>query len=145
MTKLFRICHSPNKQKHDFSVNISLNNVCRSIGSERILLECFPLHGLCACTFAQPRALWEGAILKLQHNMLSTKMFGLFIWIHDDPILGNVLNLSNITEPRKQFEDYAEGDLVKTKCPGFGIVEGVIGKIVGKFVHYYYIYSIQYA
>ena len=61
--------------------------------------------------------------------MSSTKMFGLFIWIHDDPILGNVLNLSNITEPRKQFEDYAEGDLVKTKCPEFGIVEVLLGRL----------------
>ncbi|OPL33328.1 hypothetical protein AM593_07419, partial [Mytilus galloprovincialis] len=60
---------------------------------------------------------------------MAGKIFGLFIWIHDDPIQGNVLNLSNITSPRKSFNEYAVGDLVMAKCPGFGIAEGILGKI----------------
>lgn len=87
----------------------------------------------------KPRALWVGLapLLKSLHNMAG-KIFGLFIWIHDDPIQGNVLNLSNITSPRKSFNEYAVGDLVMAKCPGFGIAEGILGKIAGKFIIKYF-------
>ena len=35
--------------------------------------------------------------------------FGLLIWINDDPITGNVLNLINIQSPRKEISEYKEG------------------------------------
>lgn len=53
------------------------------------------------------------------------------IWINDKPITGNILKLSAIVEPRKAYEDYREGEEVKARCQGFGIVTGVIGKIAG--------------
>jgi len=63
---------------------------------------------------------------------MAKKLFGVFIWINDDPVTGNVLNLSNIIEPRKALEDYREGEKVKAKCPSYGHQIGVIGKIAGK-------------
>ncbi|CAC5382472.1 unnamed protein product [Mytilus coruscus] len=50
---------------------------------------------------------------------MASNVFGLFIWIHDDPIQGNVLNLSNITIPRKTN---AVGDLVKNEINTYFIV-----------------------
>lgn len=59
-------------------------------------------------------------------------MIVLMIWINDDPIQGNVMKIGNIVNPRKNFNDYREGDRVQAKCQGFGIQTGVIGKIGGK-------------
>lgn len=60
------------------------------------------------------------------------KLFAVIIWINDNPIKGNVLNLNNIVEPRKELSKYEEGDLVSAKLSGFGIPKGIIGKIGGK-------------
>ena len=60
------------------------------------------------------------------------KYFAIFMWINDDPVTGNVLNLSNIVEPRKPLEEYKEFQQVLAKCPGYGLQRGVIGKISGK-------------
>lgn len=62
---------------------------------------------------------------------MATKRLALMIWINDKPITGNILKLSAIVEPRKAYEDYREGEEVKARCQGFGIVTGVIGKIAG--------------
>lgn len=59
-------------------------------------------------------------------------MLALMIWIHDVPVTGNIIKLSMIVDPRKPFEEYKVGDLVKARCIGFGVVEGMIGKLVGK-------------
>ena len=64
-------------------------------------------------------------------TMSTNKYFGVFIWINDDQVTGNVLNLTNIVEPRKPLADYKEKDVVKAKCPGFGLQEGVLGRIAG--------------
>ncbi|CAG2206502.1 unnamed protein product [Mytilus edulis] len=56
-------------------------------------------------------------------------LYAIFIWVNDDPVEGNVLKLSNITEPRLDFSKYTEGQKVKAKCPNFGIVDAVLGKI----------------
>ena len=65
--------------------------------------------------------------------MEEKKIFGIFVWINDDPITGNVLNMKSVVEPRKPLIDYKVGDRVLAKCPGFGIQTGVIGKISGNF------------
>ncbi|KAL5020964.1 hypothetical protein ScPMuIL_000119 [Solemya velum] len=57
-------------------------------------------------------------------------MLALMIWIHDVPVTGNIIKLSMIVDPRKPFEEYKVGDLVKARCIGFGVVEGMIGKLV---------------
>ncbi|VDI34871.1 Hypothetical predicted protein [Mytilus galloprovincialis] len=56
-------------------------------------------------------------------------LYAIFIWVNDDPVEGNVLKLSNITEPRLDFSKYTEGQKVKAKCPNFGIVDAVLSKI----------------
>ena len=61
--------------------------------------------------------------------MGSERTFAVILWVNDKPVTVNVLNVSNIVEPRKAFEDYCVGEKVKAKCPGFGVHEGVIGKI----------------
>ncbi|XP_053404744.1 uncharacterized protein LOC123558217 [Mercenaria mercenaria] len=53
----------------------------------------------------------------------------LIVWVNDDPITGNIIKLSSIVEPRKPFSEYKEGETVRAKCHGFGIVQGVLGKI----------------
>ena len=60
-------------------------------------------------------------------------MLGLFIWYEDDPVVGNVLNLSSFISPRLDFKDYKEEDSVTAACPSFGEVPAIIGKISGKF------------
>ena len=65
--------------------------------------------------------------------MEDKKYFGIFIWINDEPVTGNVLNLSSIVEPRKPLMAYK--DKVKAKCPGFGVQTGVVGKISGNFFY----------
>ena len=80
----------------------------------------------------------EGAIFQSQsqtdkQNM--EKKFGLFVWINDNPITGNVLNLTNIKEPRKSIYEYQEGDHVLAKCHGHGYCDAQIGKISGKPIH----------
>ena len=67
-------------------------------------------------------------------NKMAKNLFGIFIWINDDPVTGNVLNLTNIVEPRKGLDDYKEGETVKAKCPSYGHQIAVIGKIAGKII-----------
>lgn len=62
---------------------------------------------------------------------MAGKYFGIFVWINDDPVTGNVLNLTNIVEPRKPIEDYKENEKMKVKCPGFGIQDAILAKISG--------------
>ncbi|KAH3829242.1 hypothetical protein DPMN_131236, partial [Dreissena polymorpha] len=50
----------------------------------------------------------------------------------DDPITGNVMNISAVTEPRKEYTDYRVGDVVKARCGSFGVVPAIIGKIGDK-------------
>lgn len=65
--------------------------------------------------------------------MDTSRIFAVILWTNDNPITGNVLNVSNITQPCKAFSDYCVGDLVKAKCPGFGVHQGVIGMIRRKY------------
>ena len=67
----------------------------------------------------------------IETNM-SSKIFALFIWYRDDPVTGNVLNISSVTEPRKEFVEYKEGDAVKARCGAYGVVPAIIGKIGGR-------------
>lgn len=73
--------------------------------------------------------------------MADCTKFGLFIWINDEPIRGNVLKLASITTPfyfsnelqRRDYERYEVGQEVEAKCPYFGINTAIIGKIEGMF------------
>ncbi|XP_033729589.1 uncharacterized protein LOC117318748 [Pecten maximus] len=56
-------------------------------------------------------------------------MLALIIWEHDRPITGNVINMVNIVTPRKAICEYREGERVSARCKGFGVPDGVIGKI----------------
>ena len=56
---------------------------------------------------------------------------GLIIWVHDNPVDGNIINLTSVVEPRKPVSDYHEMEIVKARLKGYGIQEGVIGKISG--------------
>ena len=64
--------------------------------------------------------------------MATINKVGIFVWVDDYPVTGNVLNLKNIVEPRKPIEEYQELEEVKAKCPGFGVQNAIIGKIAGK-------------
>ena len=64
--------------------------------------------------------------------MADCKKYAIFVWVNDDPVTGRVLKLSNVTHPRRDYEDYFEGQEVDAKCPGFGVNKAVIGKISGR-------------
>lgn len=66
------------------------------------------------------------------------KLFGLFIWINDDPVTGNVLNLRNIIDPRWPPEQYTVGLKVEARCPGFGKQDAIIGQIGGRWFFWYH-------
>ncbi|XP_052212671.1 uncharacterized protein LOC127877145 isoform X3 [Dreissena polymorpha] len=44
------------------------------------------------------------------------------------------MNISAVTEPRKEYTDYRVGDVVKARCGSFGVVPAIIGKIGGKSI-----------
>lgn len=102
------------------------------------------LNRPCVCKI-RTRVPREQSLLN-EENMAATlptattekKLFGLFIWPEDDPIGGNIFNLSLIEHPRKDYADYKEGDQVKVKYPNYGLVPGIIARITGK------IYPIKY-
>ena len=60
---------------------------------------------------------------------------GLFIWYEDDPVVGNVLNLSSFISPRLDFKDYKEEDAVTTACPNFGKCQQLLGKSAVSFIY----------
>lgn len=75
--------------------------------------------------------------------MTDCKLYSLFAWIEDEPVMGNDLRLSNITNPvycsneqqQRDFEKYTVGQEVEANCPGFGVNKAVIGKIEGLYCH----------
>ena len=101
-----------------------------------------------SCKFSQNRVLlnfWritgKRVTLGLVHfhaKMSDCKKYAIFVWINDDPVTGRVLKLSNITHPRRDYDEYFEGQEVDAKCPGFGINKAVIGKISGEFFFFFF-------
>lgn len=45
----------------------------------------------------------------------------ILICVNDNPATGNVLNLSNIVQPRESYNEYRVGDMVMAKCPEYGL------------------------
>lgn len=60
-------------------------------------------------------------------------MYSLVEWIDEQKF--SVIPLSRIKEPRKDFAEYKEDDVVKASCPGFsGVHNAKLVAIRGKFI-----------
>jgi len=66
------------------------------------------------------------------------KTQNLFCWFDWNDNTTSINNINIIKEPRKAFDLYKKGDKVLAKLPKYGLWNGVIVEISGKFQIYAY-------